>query len=86
MATRALVSGASSYLVGSTGAAMSAELRSRVYEHMQILPLTWYQERKQGDILSLLSSDAEVISQLRHQEPWCSCCPRYSPLSLRLRY
>jgi ABC-type multidrug transport system fused ATPase/permease subunit len=53
----------SSYLVGSTGALMAAELRSRVYEHMQILPLAWYQERKQGDVLSLLSSDAEVISR-----------------------
>ena len=53
----------SSYLVGSTGALMAAELRSRVYEHMQILPLAWYQERKQGDVLSLLSNDAEVISR-----------------------
>jgi len=42
---------------------MAAELRSRVYEHMQILPLAWYQQRKQGDILSLLSNDAEAISR-----------------------
>jgi ABC-type multidrug transport system fused ATPase/permease subunit len=48
---RAVFSVASSYLVGSTGALMSAELRSRVYEHMQILPLAWHQERKQGDVL-----------------------------------
>jgi len=60
---RAALSVASSYLVGSTGALMGAELRSRVYEHMQILPLGWYQERKQGDVLSLLSSDAESISR-----------------------
>jgi ATP-binding cassette subfamily B protein len=60
---RATLSVASSFLVGSTGALMAAELRSRVYEHMQILPLAWYQERKQGDVLSLLSSDAESISR-----------------------
>ena len=54
---------ASSYLVGSTGALMSAELRSRVYEHLQILPLAWFQQRKQGDVLSLLSNDAEAISR-----------------------
>jgi ABC-type multidrug transport system fused ATPase/permease subunit len=60
---RAALSVASGYLVGSTGALMAAELRSRVYEHMQILPLAWYQERKQGDVLSLLSSDAESISR-----------------------
>jgi ABC-type multidrug transport system fused ATPase/permease subunit len=60
---RAVIGVANSYLVGSTGAQMSAELRSRVYEHMQILPLAWYQERKQGDVLSLLSNDAESISR-----------------------
>jgi ABC-type multidrug transport system fused ATPase/permease subunit len=60
---RAALGVASGYLVGSTGALMSAELRSRVYEHMQILPLAWYQERKQGDVLSLLSNDAESISR-----------------------
>jgi ABC-type multidrug transport system fused ATPase/permease subunit len=60
---KAALSVGSSYLVGSTGARMAAELRSRVYEHMQILPLAWYQQRKQGDILSLLSNDAESISR-----------------------
>jgi ABC-type multidrug transport system fused ATPase/permease subunit len=60
---RAGLSVGSSYLVGTTGALMSAELRSRVYEHMQILPLAWFQQRKQGDVLSLLSSDAESISR-----------------------
>ncbi len=39
MVIRAALGFASSYLVSSTGALMSAELRSRVYEHMQILPL-----------------------------------------------
>ena len=63
LVARAVLSIASTYLVGSTGAHMSAELRSRVYEHMQVLPLGWFQERKQGDVLSLLSSDAQVISR-----------------------
>ena len=60
---RACVGALNGYFVGSTGTLMAAGLRSRVYEHMQILPLAWYQERKQGDILSLLSSDAESISR-----------------------
>ena len=63
MVIRAIVGIASGYLVGSTSALMSSELRSRVYEHMQILPLSFFHERKQGDVLSLLSSDAETISQ-----------------------
>jgi ATP-binding cassette subfamily B protein len=60
---RALLSTASNYLVGNTGARMSAALRRRVYEHMQVLPLAWHQERKQGDVLSLMSNDAEAISR-----------------------
>jgi ABC-type multidrug transport system fused ATPase/permease subunit len=30
---------------------------------LQVLPLSWFQERKQGDVLSLLSNDAETISR-----------------------
>jgi ABC-type multidrug transport system fused ATPase/permease subunit len=42
---------------------MAARLRSRVYDHLQILPLAYYQERKPGDLLTLLSNDAEAISR-----------------------
>jgi ATP-binding cassette subfamily B protein len=63
MVIRAIVGITTNYLVGSTGVLMSSDLRSRVYEHMQILPLSFFHERKQGDVLSLLSSDAETISQ-----------------------
>ncbi len=59
---RAVLSMFSGYLTGSTGAEMAAALRSRVYEHLQVLPLNWFQQRKQGDVLSLLSNDAESIS------------------------
>jgi len=63
LVVRAGLSVASGYLVGSTGADMSAGLRRRVYEHLQILPLGWFHERKQGDALSLLTADAEAISR-----------------------
>jgi len=63
MIVRAVLSFAGSYLVGNTGVRMSARLRSRVYEHLQILPLSFFQDRKQGETLSLFSSDAESISQ-----------------------
>jgi ABC-type multidrug transport system fused ATPase/permease subunit len=42
---------------------MAAKLRTRVYEHLQILPLTYYQERRQGNLLTLLSHDADIISR-----------------------
>ena len=60
---RTVVGMANSYLVSNTGELMSAALRSRVYEHMQALPLPWFQQRKQGEVLTLLSSDAESISR-----------------------
>ena len=62
MIIQALLNISSSYLIGSTGAGMSSQLRTRVYEHMQILPLSYYQARKQGNVLSLLSNDAASIS------------------------
>jgi ABC-type multidrug transport system fused ATPase/permease subunit len=50
LALRSLLSFATSYLVGSTGETMSARLRSRVYEHLQILPMSYYHERKPVNI------------------------------------
>jgi ABC-type multidrug transport system fused ATPase/permease subunit len=62
LAIKSLLGFASSYLVGSTGQNMAARLRSRVYEHLQILPMTYYQQQRPGDLLTLLSRDSETIS------------------------
>ena len=62
LVTRSVVQVASDYLSGSTGELMAAALRRRVYQHMQILPLSYHQERRAGDILSLLNNDAETFS------------------------
>ena len=53
---------ATQYLVGVTGQTMAAQLRSRVYEHLQALPLSYFQDRRPGDLLTLLATDAEIIS------------------------
>jgi ABC-type multidrug transport system fused ATPase/permease subunit len=50
------------YLVGTTGEKMSARLRRRVYEHMQVLPISYFHARRPGESLSLLSNDAMIIS------------------------
>ena len=47
LAVRSLLGFSSQYLVGITAEAMSARLRNRVYEHLQILPLAYHQERRQ---------------------------------------
>lgn len=51
-----------SYLVGTTGEKMAARLRKRVYEHIQVLPISYFQNRRAGESLSLLSNDAMIIS------------------------
>ncbi len=63
LAIKSLLGFASSYLVGSTGETMAARLRTRVYEHLQIMPMAYYQDRKPGDLLTLLSRDSEAISR-----------------------
>jgi ABC-type multidrug transport system fused ATPase/permease subunit len=52
----------SRYLIGSTGVDMNARLRQRIYDHMQVMPLGYFHERKAGETLSLLTSDAQAIS------------------------
>jgi len=50
------------YTIGSTGEEMTASLRSRLYLHLQALPLGYYQKRRSGDVLALLTNDADIIS------------------------
>jgi ATP-binding cassette, subfamily B, bacterial len=59
---RSLLSFASQYFVGSTGERITAELRTRLYQHLQALPVGYYQQRRSGDTLTLLSTDAAIIS------------------------
>lgn len=52
----------SHYYIGSTGERMTANLRTRLFQHLQILPIAYYHQHRSGDVLSLLSHDAEYIS------------------------
>jgi ABC-type multidrug transport system fused ATPase/permease subunit len=62
IAVKAVVGFFTSYLVGTSGEKMAARLRKRVYEHMQVLPIAYFQTRRAGESLSLLSNDAMIIS------------------------
>jgi ATP-binding cassette subfamily B protein len=62
MTVRSVLGFFSSFMLGTTGEIMATRLRTRVYEHLQVLPLTYYQEQRPGDLLTLLSNDAEMIS------------------------
>lgn len=61
-AVHALVRFLSTYNVSLIGARLMAELSSRLYDHIQVLPMQYFKENKRGDVLSMLSNDLAVIS------------------------
>ena len=61
-AVQALFRFGNSYLLSRTSEQILADLRLRVYDHLQSLPLSFYHQRRQGEILSLLTYDVEVLS------------------------
>ena len=62
MAVQAALAYGNSVVVGKTSAHVVADLGSRVYDHVQALPLRWHQDRKRGEVLALLSNDVWRLS------------------------
>ncbi len=62
LAVQALIAFGNSVVMGTTSATIVAELGSRVYDHLQALPLGWHQDRKRGEILALATNDVWWIS------------------------
>ena len=62
LALQAILGFGNQYLIGRTSEQMLAQLRMRLYEHLQSLPLGYYHERKRGEILTLITNDAASIS------------------------
>jgi len=58
----ALARFASSFLVTRSGARLLADLSNRLYDHLQVLPVSYLQRRRRGDFLALLSNDVAVIA------------------------
>jgi len=52
----------STYLVTRSGARILAHLSNRLYDHLQSLPVGYFQQRKRGDVLALLSNDVAILS------------------------
>jgi len=61
-AVQALLKFGNGYLLGSTAEKIVADLKVRVYDHLQALPLSFFQQRRQGDTLALLTHDVYTIS------------------------
>ncbi len=61
-AVQALIKFINGYILSATGAKILADLRSRIYDHLQALPLGFHQERKQGDLLALVTYEVAQLS------------------------
>ena len=61
-ACQALLRFGHAYLVSVSGERILADLRIRIYDHLQSLPLGFYHQRRRGDILALLTYEAAQLS------------------------
>lgn len=50
------------YLSGRTGEHMFADLTCRVYDHLQSLPMSYFHQRRRGDVLALIALEISRLS------------------------
>ncbi len=53
-----------SRLIGGTGQRVLAELRARLFRHLQSLPISYFDTRPLGDLMSRLQGDVDTLNQL----------------------
>ena len=61
-ALQALVKLGNALLLGRSAGRILADLRIRLYDHLQALPLGFYHQRRQGEVLALLTHDVAHLS------------------------
>ena len=59
-----LMSSAQTYFTGWTGERILADLRNRLFKHLQRLSLGFYERNRAGVIISRLTNDVEALDQL----------------------
>jgi ATP-binding cassette subfamily B protein len=59
-----LASAAQTYFTGWTGERILADLRNRLFKHLQRLSLGYYERNRAGVIISRLTNDVEALDQL----------------------
>lgn len=62
LAAQALLKFFTSALLARTSSSILADLRLRVYDHLQALPLRFHQQRRQGDVLTLMTHEASQLA------------------------
>lgn len=61
-ALQALLKFANSYLLSRSAEHILADLRIRLYDHLQALPLAFHHQRRRGEVLALLTNDVTYLS------------------------
>lgn len=61
-ALQALLKFGNTYILGNAADMIVADLKIRLYDHLQALPLAYYHERRLGETLALLTNDVYVLS------------------------
>ena len=61
-ALQALLKFGNTYILGNAADKIVSDLKIRLYDHLQALPLGYYHERRLGDTLALLTNDVYVLS------------------------
>ena len=61
-ALQALLKFGTGFLLSRSAEHILADLRIRLYEHLQALPLAFYHQRRRGEVLALLTHDVERLS------------------------
>ena len=61
-ALQALLKFGNTYILGNAADKIVSDLKIRLYDHLQALPLAYYHERRLGDTLALLTNDVYVLT------------------------
>lgn len=61
-AVQAVVKFGNSYLLSLSAERILADLRVRLYDHLQALPLGYYHQRRHGEVLALLTNDVSHLA------------------------
>ena len=62
--TKGVAAYGSSYLLNLVGQSVIMRLRNRLFNHIQDLPLAFYQRAKTGDLMSRITNDVTIISSM----------------------
>ena len=60
---RGIFSFVSNYCMAYAGSRITYELRQQVFDHLQYLPLAFFQRHNSGELISKITYDAEQVSQ-----------------------